>query len=222
MGRSQKGQLSLFLPLQTGSPQICQEFGIFRGAFSFSGFGFIHCLKRFCFCFSGQHTQCFPLATVSDMEALRKFLQLGPESLQIPSLIDSLGEQMDLMCSDYCLLFLSVTLRYGYSPPLPKYGLCVSVRENVHSQEFETPMSEVPLGQKSWQCATYGPGRDRSLLLYAQMQSWVIKGPQFLPCKKIIKRVRTDALHRGSQPLLSLVPHLRESKISPGSGLFRH
>lgn len=55
----------------------------------------------------------FSLATVSDVKVLRKFLQLGPESLQISSLMVSFGKQMDLLCSDYCLLFLSLTLRYG-------------------------------------------------------------------------------------------------------------
>lgn len=45
---------------------------------------------------------------------------------------------------------------------LPKYGLCISVRES--EQYLKLSMSEVTLGQKSWQCATYGAGRDREKL----------------------------------------------------------
>lgn len=47
-------------------------------------------------------------------------------------------------------------------PCLPKYGLCVSVRESV--QYLKLSLSEVTLGQKPWQCATYGAGRDREKL----------------------------------------------------------
>lgn len=68
------------------------------------------------------------------MEALRKFLQVGPEGLQTPSLMVSFGEQMDLMCSDCCLLFLLP--RDMGAPSLEIWALCCSEGKCT---VFETP-----------------------------------------------------------------------------------
>lgn len=45
------------------------------------------------------HSVCFPLIRLSNVEVRRKFLYSEPESLQIPSLMVSFGEQMGLIQS---------------------------------------------------------------------------------------------------------------------------
>lgn len=116
------------------------------------------------------------------------------------------GFSWGLMCSDYCLWFLSVTQDVGAF--LPEDGLHVAVRENMQCLKFLR--SEVPPGQKSCQCAIYGSSREqREACLCASDAELYHQGPLVSALRKDNKGGHSRCPPQGQAPTPFLGPQFQ-------------